>query len=103
MGYVNGCCRRLFDDFSVVLGEAIKGGSALHFNTNGVNVGEANGVVLTGPDGLGQFLTNFGRIDVKGGNEVNVADVVATKFHVHETRYELLWVGVAVVRHALNE
>jgi hypothetical protein len=42
-------------------------------------VGEADGVVLPGEDGLAEVEADLGRVDVEGGDELDVAHVVAAE------------------------
>ena len=48
-------------------------------------------------------LPTFSRVDVEGGDELDVADVVAAEVDVHQARDEVVVVGVAVVVDALHE
>ena len=65
----------------------------------------ANLIVLfwPGPDRLGQVLADLVGIDVEGGRELDVADVVAAEVDVHQAGHALVRVGVLVVLDALHE
>ena len=60
-------------------------------------------VVGLGVDRLGQVLADLVLVDVEGGDEIDVADVVAAQVDVHQTRYELVVLGVLVVVAPLDE
>src|SRR5207247_2607626 len=64
---------------------------------------KANGVVRLGKDGLGQIVPDFAGIDVERGDELDVVDVIPAQIDVHQTWYELVRGGVAVLGHALDE
>jgi hypothetical protein len=64
---------------------------------------ELDRVVLAGPDRLGEVLADLVGVDVEGGRELDVPDVVAAEVHVHEAGDGLRGVGVAVVVDALHE
>ncbi len=54
-------------------------------------------------DRLAHIETDLGGIDVEGGHDGNVADVIATQLDVHEARNPIVRVGLAVVLEALHE
>ena len=54
-------------------------------------------------DGLAEVEADLGGVDVEGGDELDVADVVAAEHHVHEAGDGLGRVGVAVVLEALHQ
>ena len=56
-----------------------------------------------GEDRLRQVFADLVGVDVKGGRELDVADVVAAQIDVHEAGDLGVGVGVAVVLHALHE
>ena len=95
--------RRLLDGLAVVLAEPVEGRAPLHGDPELADAGEADGVVLPGEDGLAQVGADLGRVDVEGGHELEVADVVATEHHVHQAGDRLGRIGVAVVLDALDE
>src|SRR6185312_894357 len=55
------------------------------------------------PDRLGEVFADLLLIDVEGGDEFDVADVVATQIDVHQAGDFLARVGVLVVVDALDE
>ena len=61
------------------------------------------GVVGLGVDRLGQVLADLVLVDVEGGHELDVADVVAAEVDVHQARDEVVLLGVLVVVAALDE
>ena len=65
-------------------------------------VGELDGVVLSTLDCLGEVAANLGGVNVKGGDEFEVADVVATELDVHESGHVVPDLGVTVIRNTLN-
>ena len=67
------------------------------------HLGELHRVVLAGPDRFAEVLADLRRVDVEGGREFDVADVVAAEVDVHQARDLLGGVGVAVVVDALDE
>ena len=83
--------------------EAVEGGTALNPDPLVGDVGEADGVVGTGEDRLGQLGADFFRVDVEGGHELDVAHVVVADAGVHEPGNLIRVRGVAVVLDALHE
>ena len=69
----------------------------------GTLVDELDRVVLAGEDRLREVLADLVGVDVEGGAELDVADVVAAEVDVHEAGHGLARIGVAVVLHALHE
>ena len=67
------------------------------------HVGELDRVVLPRPDRLGEVFADLLLVDVEGGDEFDVADVVAAEFDVHQAGDFLGRVGVLVVLDALDE
>jgi hypothetical protein len=76
---------------------------ALHLDPEGGHVGELDGVVLTGADGLGEVTPHLLGIDVEGGHELDVANVVAAELDVHQTRDMVARLGLGVEVHALHQ
>src|SRR5581483_11640763 len=62
-----------------------------------------HGVVVAAEDRLGEVVAHLLLVDVEGGAELDVADVVAAEVDVHQARDEVLRVGVLVVLHTLDE
>ncbi len=52
---------------------------------------------------LPRSVPDLGGVGVEGGDELEVADVVAAEHHVHEARHGLGRIGVAVVLDSLDE
>ena len=68
-----------------VLAEAVVGHPALDLDAEARDlVGELQRVVLAGEDRLGQVLADLVGVDVEGGGELDVADVVAAEVDVHQ-------------------
>ena len=61
------------------------------------------GVVRLRVDRLGQVLADLVLVDVEGGHELDVADVVAAEVDVHQPGDEVVLLGVLVVVAALDE
>ena len=93
----------LRDDLAEVLAEAVVRHAALHRDARVRHLGEVDRVVLAADDGLREVLADLVGIDVEGGDELDVAHVVAAEVDVHQARDELVVRRVAVVVHALHE
>ena len=76
----------LLDGLAVVLAEPVEGGAALHLDAERRHVGDLDGVVLGGVDGLGEVEADLLVVDVERGDELHVLDVVVTEHDVHEPR-----------------
>jgi hypothetical protein len=93
----------LLDGLGVVAAEPVKGRPALHLDPERGHVGELDGVVLAGADGLGQVAPHLLGIDVEGGHELDVTDVVAPQLDVHQPGDLVTRLGVGVEVHALHQ
>src|SRR5215472_14536752 len=93
----------LIDDLAQVGAQTVERRSALHRDTEVRDLGEAYGVVRFDEQRFGDVATDFAAIDVEGGDDLDVADVVAAEVHVHEARYEGVGGGVAILVDALDE
>ena len=69
----------------------------------GFGVGELDGVVLAGADGLGQVEADLLGVDVERGDELQVGDVVVAELDVHQAGDLGAGLGVLVVLDALDE
>ncbi len=69
----------------------------------GRDVADADRVVLRGLGGLGQVETDLLGVDVEGGDELHVGDVVVTELDVHQAGHGARRVGVLVVLDALDQ
>src|SRR5262249_28090082 len=96
---------RLGDLLGQVLAQPVVGHAALDgdVQVRDVLLDELDRVVLAGPDRLGEVLADLLAVDVEGGRELDVADVVAAQVHVHEAGDALGGIGVLVVVDALHE
>ena len=103
LAHVDGRGRGLLDHLAVVLAQAVEGGPALDGDPHLADVGEADGVVQPGVDGLAEVGADLGLVHVERGDGDDVADVVPTEIDVHQTGDGLLGLGVAVVRDALDQ
>ena len=93
----------LVDLLLQVLAEAVVGHAAMDLDAHVRDVGELDRVVLARPDRLGEVLADLLGVDVEGGDELDVADVIAAEVHVHQAGNLLGGVGVLVVLDALDE
>jgi hypothetical protein len=100
---VGGLPRRFGDFLFQVLAEAVVGHAALDLDAEVGDVGELDRVVLTRPDRLREVFADLLLIDVEGGDELDVADVVAAQFDVHQAGNFVGRIGVFVVLDALDE
>ncbi len=76
----------LLDGLAVVLAETVEGVAALDGDAGRRHVGDLDGVVLAGADGLGEVVADLLAVDVERGDELDVADVVLAELDVHEAR-----------------
>ena len=94
---------RLLDDLAEVLAEAVVDHAALDGDAGLLDLLEDVRVVRLRVDRLGQVLADLVLVDVEGGHELDVADVIAAEVDVHQPRDEVVVVGVLVVVAALDE
>ena len=93
----------LLDDAFNVLSEAVVGHTAVDLDAGQGNVGETDGVVGLGDDGFGEVFADFVFVDVEGGDDVYVADFVATDGGVHEAGDGFVVGNLAVLVDTLDE
>jgi hypothetical protein len=103
LGDVDRSGGRLFDDLAVVAAETVESWPALDVDAEGRHVGETDRVVLTRPDRLRQVEPDLLGVDVEGGHDLGVPDVITAEDHVHETRDGVGRVSRAVVLDALQQ
>ena len=77
--------------------------AALDGHTGGRDVGDLDGVVFAGQDGVGQVNADLLAVHIEGCNELNVVDVVLAELHVHQTGNRCLGVGIPVVVDTLDQ
>ena len=94
---------RLLDHVAVELAETVEGGRTLDLHAELADLGELDRVVGPGGDRLAEVEPDLGRVDVEGGDELDVADVVPAEADVHQAGHVVAGVGVAVVLDALHE
>ena len=82
---------RLLDDLREVLAEPVVGHAARDLDARLRHVGELDRVVRVGPDRLGEVLADLALDDVEGGDELDVADVVAAEVDVHQAGDEVVF------------
>jgi len=61
----------LLHRLAVVLAEAVEGDAALDRDPGRGDVGDPDGVVLGGVDGVGEVEADLGGVDVEGGDELD--------------------------------
>ena len=83
--------------------QAVKGVSAEHRNVEVRYVGELDGVVLAGANGVGEIQAHLLAVDVERGHELHVVDVVLAKLDMHQARHLNGRVGVSVVLDTLHQ
>ncbi len=93
----------LSDRLGVVLAEPVERRAALDLHPEGWHVGESDGVVLAGEDRLREVAPDLLGVDVEGGDELEVTDVVAPELDVHETGDVVAGLGALVVVDALHQ
>ena len=94
---------RLLDDLAEVLAEAVVGHPAVDRDAHVGDLLEDDRVVRVRVDRLGEVLADLRLVDVEGGHELDVADVVAAQAHVHEPGDEVRLLRVLVVVAALDQ
>jgi hypothetical protein len=95
--------RRLLARLAVELAEAVERRAAHDGHAELADLRELHRVVLAGPDGLAGVEADLLGVDVERGHELDVADVVAAKHHVHEAGHLVRRVGVLVILEPLDE
>jgi hypothetical protein len=76
--------------------------TTLHDEAGFGDIAELNRIVLRGPDRISQIEANLLGIHIKGSHEIHVANMVTTKYCVHESRDFDINCRIFVVRHALD-
>ncbi len=94
---------RLLDDLAEVLAEAVVGHAPLDRDVELRDLLEDERVVRLRVDRFRQVLADLVLVDVEGGDELDVADVIAAEVDVHEAGHEVGRLGVLVVVAALDE
>ena len=67
------------------------------------DVGELEGIVGLGEDGIGKILADLVLIDIEGGGEVDITDMVTAQVDVHEPWDEIHFPGLLVELDALHQ
>ena len=93
----------LLDGLAVVLAQAVEGVAALHGDAGRRHVADLDGVVLAGADGVREVEADLLRVDVEGGDELDVTHVVVAELDVHQAGHLGCRVGVLVVLDALHQ
>ena len=94
---------RLLGDLSVELAETVERRAPLHLDPEVGELAELDGVVDLGEQRLARVETDLGGVDVEGGDELEVPDVVAAELDVHQAGHQIRRIGVAVEVDALHQ
>ena len=100
---VGGWTGRLLDDLAQVFAQPVVRHPALDRDAEVRDLLEDERVVRLGVDGLREVLADLVPVDVEGGHELDVANVVAAQVDMHQPGDLLGRVGVPVVGDALDE
>ena len=103
LGDIGGRPGRLGDDLGEIFAQAVVRHAAMDLDAEIGHVGELDGVVLTAADGFAEIFADLFDVDIEGGGELDVADVIAAEIDVHQARHELVVRGILVILDALNE
>ena len=103
LGDVDGGRRRLDDLLAVVAAEAVQRRPPGHDDAGLRHLGELDGVVVAGLQGLGQVDTDLVGVHVEGARDLDVGDVVAAEACVHQAGDVRAVAGVSVELHPLDE
>ncbi len=95
--------RSFLDDSAEVFAKPVMGHSANHFHAEVGDIHELVGVVGPGENRLTEVLPHLVRIDVDGGRELDVPNVIPPDSCVHETGNELIFCRVPIEMHTLNK
>ena len=71
--------------------------TAIYLRIEFGNVCEAVRIVWGCVDGFTDIFTYFILINIKGGRELDIVDVVPTKVDVHQARDKILWLCLTIV------
>ena len=102
-GHVHGRLVGLGDDLPVVLAEAVQGRATLDDHASRRDLGNLDGVVLAGVDGVGEIAPDLLRVHVERGDHLDVADVVGPEPDMHEAGDPGTFVGVLVILQSLHQ
>ena len=76
---------------------------AMHLNAKLRDVGKSDGVIRFGVNRFTEIAAHFGRVDIKGGGELDVANVVTAELNMHQAGNELIGIRFAVKLNTLDE
>src|SRR6266545_5300208 len=93
----------LSDRLGVIAAEPVERAPTLDLHPEGWHVCESDGVVLAGGDRLREVAPDLLGVDVEGGDELEVTDVVAPDLDVHETGDVVAGLSVPVIVDALHQ
>ncbi len=93
----------LFDPVLQVLAEAVQRRAALHLHACPVGLGEHVGVVGLEQDRFGDVAAHLAGVDVEGRGDLDIRDVVAAEFDVHQAGRRFVGGGFGVVAEPLHQ
>ena len=99
---IGGWARGFGNNLAQVNTQTVVGHSAMNGDTQVRHIRELDGVVRLGKNSLAQVLTNLGNVNIEGGTELDVANVIATKPGVHKSRYKFIVLRVLIELHTLH-
>ena len=100
---VGGRAGGLGNDLGEVLTQPIMGHAALDLDSQMGYVRELDRVVVSGEDRVREVLTNLIFVDVEGGGELDITDVVPAQVDVHQSGDRCPRLRVAVILDALDQ
>ena len=93
----------LLDDLGHVFADTIVGHATGYLDTGFLHVAEPDCIVGWRVDGISEILAHLVRVDVDGGHELYITDVVTAQVHMHKAGHLLAGLGFPVIGHALYE
>ena len=94
---------RFFDHRADIFAQPVMGHAPVDSYVHVRDFGEFNGVVGVCPDGFAQIFADFAFDNIESGRELNIANVVAAKVDVHQPRYFVVFIGIAVIMDTLHQ
>ena len=103
LNYVDRFSRGFVDGVRVVLANAVQGRAALNLNAESRNIGDLDGAVFGGNNGLGEVLADLLVVNIESCDELDIGDVVVAEDDVHEARNGLVGLCIAVELDTLHQ
>src|SRR5437588_8807733 len=82
---IGGRAWSLGDHLREVLAEPVVGHAPVDRHPQVGNLGKLDSIVLAGEDSLREVLSDLFGVNIKGAAELDVADVITAKVHVHQS------------------